>query len=357
MTDFLEAQKRAGGVFSHAGSDDPVTRESAPHAWHFCCPNAEYIAAKDSVAVFDVSDRSQIRMTGSARVKFLHSFCSNDIKALESGQGCEAFITSVKGRVIGHVFAFIGDDEIWLDSVAGSSNQILPHLNKYAFVEDVELGDETANRGELLVCGVAAAETLNQLGIDISGLDLWRHRQVAWQDAQLLVRRASMLCTRNFLVSSEHNVIADFWQALVDREATPAGADAFEALRIESLFPVHGVDISEENIAQEVGRTELAISFTKGCYLGQEPIARLDSLGHVNKAMRGLQIDSAVSLEDRAIVTAVDDDKEIGRITSSAVIPGQDQTVAMGLVRRRFMDSGTELLVRSGTESHSARVT
>lgn len=357
MTDFLDAQRRAGGVFTRDNSDGPSTREFAPHAWHFCCPNAEYIAAKDSAAVFDVSDRSQIRMTGSARAKFLHSFCSNDIKSLDPGQGCEAFITSVKGRVIGHVFAFVDQDEIWLDSVAGSSVEILQHLNKYAFVEDVDLVDESASQGELLICGAEATDAFNRIGIAVGGLELCEHKRFAWQEAHVHVRRVSMLCVPSFLVSAEHQLIANLWQALVDSKSTPAGADAFEAIRVESLYPIHGVDISEDNIAQEVSRTESAISFTKGCYLGQEPIARLDALGHVNKALRGIRLDSAVSLAEEAILTAVDDDKEVGRITSWAVIPGHDETVAMGMIRRRFMDAGTELLVRSGTECHTARVT
>ncbi len=355
MTDLQDAQRQAGAVFSREDSSQK-TRESAPFAWHFCCPNAEYIAARESAAVFDLSDRTQIRLTGSARSKFLHSFCSNDINSLKPGDGCEAFITSVKVRVIGHVFAFVAEDEIWLDSVAGCAPVLLEHLNKYAFIEDVELCDESQSLAELLVTGPAAEAVLKAVGLDAAGIELWQHTSVLWQDRDASVRRSSLVAVPNFILSGSHDVIRDLWQSLVGHEAKPAGAEAFEAMRIESVFPIPGVDISDDNIAQEVSRTEQAISFTKGCYLGQEPIARLDALGHVNKALRLLRIAKAVDVSPGAILTAKDDEKEIGRVSSAAIVPGQDETVVLAMVRRRFMEPGSELSMKLGSETYVATV-
>ena len=151
----------------------------------------------------------------------------------------------------------------------------------------------------------------------------------------------------NFLISAERACIAQLWQHLIENAVRPAGAEAFEAIRIESLLPMHGRDISDDNIAQEAARTELAISFTKGCYLGQEPIARLDSLGHVNKVLRGLRITDDSVIEVGAVITSVDEDQEIGRVTSWAAIPGQAASVALSFVRRRFMQDGTQVHVQT----------
>src|SRR5688572_19506571 len=102
-------------------------------------PAAEYRAAREAAALFGVSDRTQIEIAGSDRVKLLHNFCTNDIKRLQPGDGCEAFITNVKGRVLGYVFIFVGSESIWLDSAPNTETGLLAHLGKYVLIEDVEL--------------------------------------------------------------------------------------------------------------------------------------------------------------------------------------------------------------------------
>ncbi|MDA1013180.1 MAG: hypothetical protein O3A00_01865 [Planctomycetota bacterium] len=348
MHEFQEQQRRAGAVL--------CDRSTAPHARHFCCPNAEYIAARDDVAVFDLSDRVQLKLTGSARVKFLHSFCSNDIKSLADGRGCEAFVTNIKGRIVGHIFVFVMPDAIWIDSGPGTVETLSGHLGKYAIVEDVDISDESANRGDLLLSGENAATAIANFGVEADPFVIGQHVTHAWQGHAIDVRRTSMLGVPNFLLSVDRGGITQVWQHLIDAGVRPAGAEAFEALRIESLFPIHGQDISDENIAQEAARTELAISFTKGCYLGQEPIARLDSLGHVNKTLRGLRIDGDVKIDAGALIMPSDDDQEIGRVTSVAAIPGQAESVAMGFVRRRFMDAGTQVRVQTADGQSAASV-
>ena len=112
--------------------------------------------------LFDVSTRTQIEITGRDRVKFLHSFCTNDIKKLQPVQGCEAFVTNVNGKVLGHIFVFAERDSLWLESVAGSAAALLPHFDRYVITEDVRFADRSSEFAELLLAGPQSTELLER---------------------------------------------------------------------------------------------------------------------------------------------------------------------------------------------------
>jgi folate-binding protein YgfZ len=149
--------------------------------------------------------------------------------------------------------------------------------------------------------------------------------------------------------------LARLWRELIAASVYPAGAAAFHACRIEAGFPLYGIDLSENNLAQEAARTDIAISFTKGCYLGQEPIVRIDALGHVNREVRGLRLESAPTPEPGDAVLS-DQGREVGVITSSALVPGEDRPIALGLLRSSHATPGTEVRVRIGDTQIGASV-
>jgi folate-binding protein YgfZ len=168
------------------------------------------------------------------------------------------------------------------------------------------------------------------------------------------LRRVDWLGTVGWLISTKREELASLWELLVDAGVTPAGGQAFHALRIEAGYPLHGIDIGSDNLAQEAGRSQQAISFTKGCYLGQEPIARLDALGHVNRQVSRLRLETASKLDEESTVWA--DQKQVGRITSAVHVPGEEYSVALGMLRISHASPGTELTVCSGDEQIHARV-
>ena len=127
---------------------------------------------------------------------------------------------------------------------------------------------------------------------------------------------------------------------------TPAGGAVFEALRIEAGFPLYGVDISEDNIAQEAGRTKQAISFTKGCYLGQEPIARLDAMGHVNRELRGMRLAEGPVPRGQTPVFDESGAQQVGTITSAAMSYADNKPVALAMLRAQATRPGTSVRVR-----------
>ncbi|QDT94549.1 CAF17-like 4Fe-4S cluster assembly/insertion protein YgfZ [Gimesia algae] len=340
LRQFQVQQQSSGAVFEHP-------EENYPLASHFGSPEKEYQAARESAAVFDLSNRDQIELSGTDRLKFLHNFCTNDIKGLQPDQGCEAFVTNVQSRILGQINAFSHEESIWIDTAPGQSENITQHLDRYIILEDVRLLVRTQEFGSLYLSGPRASEILKQLDIDVDALEVFQQLRLTNSDARLTVRRVDWFGQPGYLCCLQYVKIADFWNSLLEAGAVPAGQETFDAIRIESLFPVYGVDLTDANLAQEASRTAQSISFKKGCYLGQEPIARIDSLGHVNKEIRsiGLEESWVPPAGSKVMVAGESGPEEAGTITSSARSFGKYSVVAMGVLRKNAYAPGTTVEV------------
>lgn len=314
---------------------------------------AERTAAINDVALFDVGDRVQIEVTGRDRLKFLHNFCTNEIKKLQPGQGCEAFVTSIQGKALGHIFVFAEAESLWIESVAGSAAPLIAHFDRYLITEDLRLTDRSADFTEFLLTGPRAAALLEQLGVPVTHLPLNGHAQFHAANLPLRsVRRVDWLEIPTWLLSVARPNADLVRQRLTDDGAAPAGQETFHALRIAAAFPLYGIDITDEQLVQEVARTSQAISFTKGCYLGQEPIARIDTMGHVNRELRRLKFSNQVDnlLQPGAVIfnQRTPEAKQIGQITSSAwslQSPDANQVIALAYLRRNFWATGSTVVV------------
>ena len=308
-------------------------------------------ATKDTVRLFDVSDRTQIRITGGDRARFLHNFTSNDIKRLKSGQGCETFVTNIKGKVVAHLFVFCTDDALWLDGAPGQEPTILAHLGKYILIDDVQLVSMKDTFAELFVTGPIAAQLLQ---LD-SPMSMGDHVLRGEGAEAFSVRRVDLFGEPGFLMSvpvGHVERIKSGFRLLGIEEGTPA---EFEARRILAGFPNFGVDISDDNLAQEVARTKQCVSFDKGCYLGQETIARLDSMGHTNRELRRLSFKSTEVPTSGATIFDETGATDVGVITSSTSLKEIDASraidvAALGLVKRVAMTPGTAVCVKAGED-------
>lgn len=319
-------------------------------------PRAEYAAARTSAALFDLSDRAEIELTGKDRAKFLHNFCTNDILGLSPGSGCEAFLTNVQGRVLAHVFVFAGDDALRLESVPGSAERIIAHLSRYQINEAVEFRDRTPERGPLFLTGPEAVAALSRAGIDASGLAPLQHASSNACGFAAHIRRNDLLGTPGFLLSATRDRLPNLWQKLSAAGAQPAGTAAFHSLRIEAGTPLYDQDITDANLAPEVGRNAQAINYKKGCYLGQEPIARIDALGHVNQELRRIRLEKvsgtfSVPAPGSEVVSPDADQRSIGHVTSSALSYSNDHAVALAYVRRNFNAPGSQVKIRVGNDA------
>jgi folate-binding protein YgfZ len=332
-----------------------TTDQSGPSNAHRDNPTVDSASPIGGAVVFDLSHWTQLELAGVDRAKFLHNFCTNEIKKLATGQGCQAFVTTIQGKLLAHMFVYAGAKSLLLIGAPGIAERTLKHLSKYQISEDVAFRDLAAEQGLLLVVGPGAAVALAAIGCDVQGLADGEHRE--WSSEVVRVMRNDMLGLPGYLISAPSQQISEFRYALGDGGALLADSALFESLRIAAGFPLYGIDLSDANLAQEASLTKQAISFTKGCYLGQEPIARIDAMGHVNQQIRIVRLaEGGVPEVGTSVVSAEDESKVIGRITSAALSIDTGKPVALAMLKRNFDTPGLVVRVPVGGKMIPAEV-
>jgi folate-binding protein YgfZ len=294
----------------------------------------------------DVSDRTQVRITGADRVRFFHGFCTNDIQRLPVGAGCEAFLTNVKGKVVGHVFVFCGDRDLILETTPGQAESIIRHLDRYVVREDVQFADLQTRVAELFVAGPRSEAALAELIGAASPAEMLAHQTGHVSGVPISVRRVPLAAVPAFFLSYPVERHTEVQQRLGEAGARPCGPEVFEIVRVEAGFPWYGRDIHEDCLPQEVNRDAQAISFTKGCYLGQETVARIDALGHVNRKLAGVRWYGSEMLQSGQELTVAG--QSIGRVTSAVWSPRTRTVLALAYLRHGFDQPGARLETTSG---------
>lgn len=290
--------------------------------------------------------RTIIEVRGADRTQFLHSFCTNDVKRLVPGQGCEAFITNHQGKTLGHVFIFCEAERLIMGTVANQAASPIAHLERFVISEDVTFRDLSGQFTVLLVAGEQAAHQLRKLsGAEPpSGLLNFAPCKIAGCDGTIF--RVEYAGPQSFFVRAMPGDVHAIVAALGGAGARACQPAAIEACRLEAGFPLFGRDITDDNLPQEVNRTSQAISFTKGCYLGQETVARIDALGHVNRLLVGLKFAGGDPPPPGTKLVA--GDKPVGNVTSSAWSPALQTPLALAYVRRSSAAPGSQLQSDSG---------
>ncbi len=321
-------------------------------------PTEAYRAVTNGVGFLDRSDRVRLDVAGPDRAKFLHNLTTNDVKRLASGRGCEAFVTSPQGKTLGYVSLLAGDDLILVRTNPGGLELALPHLQKYGVFDDVALADVSERSFEFHLAGPRAEELFLVVGGDVPAEGDLDHRDTRLADCPIRVVRERPT-GRPGLTLIGAVAAAPRVAALLYEQGSPFGLvdvdpGTANVLRIEAGTPLFGGDVTADNLPQEVGRDERAINFVKGCYLGQETVARIDALGHVNKVLRGLKLPVG-PIPPRGAALEVDG-KAAGKITSAAFSPGWGRGLALAFVRTSHAADGTQLRVVGDGSSASAVV-
>ena len=266
-------------------------------------------------------DRTIVQLEGDDRVSFLTNFCTADIKQLQPGQITEAFILNEKGKLVAHLLVLCHSDSIELNTVAGQGEAIIAHLDRYLIREDVTMSDISTERNHLFVFGdefdSAGLPEFNQFSED--------EIQIAHCEAA----GAGMLCS-----AATENQLTEWADRL---SATAVDENVLHLHRVQAGTPWYGVDSSSQNLPQELERDAKAISFTKGCYLGQETVARIDALGRVNKLMVRIQSSQAINSGE----TLELDGKQVGTISS--VANDGSNWFGLAIVKRAAAKTGTVL--------------
>ena len=327
-----EIQKESGAIFSEDHPSIPL---------HFGHPENEYQTACTQAVVIDLSHRSQMEFLGTDRLSFLNGLCTNAVKALKPGNGCEAFACSIQGKVLGHLFISALEQSLWIDSTPQSAETLLSHFNHYLITEDVQLHDRTPETGTILLAG-PTAETLlepflSKAGNELALSDAMQHQIVEQKAYPLRIARLNWFKQPAFQLFGLRDQLASVWTDLQSCGFQPAGSSTFEALRITAGFPLYGKDFSSVNLAQEVNRNQDAISFTKGCYLGQETVARIDSRGHVNRLLVSLVCETESPLPEYLPLRSDSQEEKVGTITSTCHVSSEQCSYAIAIVRREIV--------------------
>ena len=278
---------------------------------------------------FRFENTTILRLTGGDRQKWLHNFCTADIKALEQGQGCEAFILNVKGKTIAHAIILMSKFDLTVIVIGKPEIGLADHFNKYIISEDVQIEDIGLQQ-ELWYASGPKLNSMFEKSIPVG--QLYSHALV--RDRSIAV--ATKICGRRdwLLLVNKTEDLAQWYGGV-----GTLNENQFHQLRFESRFPITGVDVTLDHLPQEFCRDENAISFEKGCYLGQETVARIDAIGHVNYFLVGLRFEKEV---ESAGIDIKRDDKVVGNVTSSAGSRG------LGFIRRIYAKSGEVFETESG---------
>jgi len=300
--------------------------------------------------LFDASAGGRLVMRGEDRRSFLHNFCTNDIESLVDGDACEAFVTDMRGHVLGHVWVSAQPGCFWLHLVGSPAEPLESHLRKYLITEDVVIEDLTSATSRVVVCGDEAEAAADLIAASLA------------ETCGVSVSRATVhwISEGDVLLWLEGDAGSDLPLAAVAAGVPVGAAEAFAARRIAALLPIIGPDINSGHLAQEVDRDGRAISFAKGCYLGQETIARVQSRGRVNRLLRGLAFEGERLPEMGAVIRG-EEDAEVGRVGSVApsLAPGPwsaNTAAALAVIRREVAEAGTRVTVETPDGPLVARI-
>jgi len=297
-----------------------------------------------TVAVIPLPNLIRIRVTGADRARFLHNFCTNDINGLQPNHVCEAFFTNVKARVLAHGYLLAADDchEIWM--LPGDESQLLNHLTRYVITEDVEFESLTDACSAVALLGQPAA---SDAATPVIAEGQWADKETSVGSTRCVAVKWDQTALR--ICSGSPEAMASL-QDQPGEYVTRGETSDFERLRILERFPRIGSDLSDDNLAPESLRTKIAFSYTKGCYLGQEPIARLDAMGQVNRVLATLEIHGEVpAADDVCDLTSFDD--SMTPHVGLAVIRAADLTAAS------ITDRTPSGVLRSATVTKPASLT
>jgi folate-binding protein YgfZ len=321
---------------------------------------SEFAAIEKHAGLIDRSDRVRLAIKGPDRARFLHNLTTNEVKRLPAGRGCESFVTSPQGKIIAHVIVLVSDDQISVGMDPAAAPAALTHFRKYGVFDDVEIEDRGAATFELHLAGPRAAELIRRVGGRLPEDLEHAHIMSELGENPVRVARESPTVLPGFTLMGEKPAEQPIRETLgmIGRELGLVAVDAesFEVLRIEAGTPVFGKDITDKNLPQEIARDDRAISFVKGCYLGQETVARIDALGHVNQLLKGLRFDEQAPCPI-AGAPLERDGKPAGVITSATWSPGRNAPIALALIRASSSVRGMRLRVASAGEPGSTEAT
>ena len=329
---------------------------------------SEHQAVRKSVGIVDVSYRSRHQLTGDDRATFLHRIISNDVEGLSIGQGTYAMLLTHRGKIIADLNIYVLEDAITIDTAPETAENIFNELDKYIIADDVELSDVTEEIGAIAVHGPKSS-VLVQSVLNMSDLATLPERHSCIREVDAFFQHPIACVSTNatgevgYTLYTAAEALASLWEALMTKGAQfniqPIGWNALESLRIEAGIPRYGTELTDAVIPLEA-ELEHAIDFEKGCYIGQEIVARMKYRGHPNRLLRGIEIDDSSTSQDgcelRPGAKIFNAGKEVGWLTSATFAPTLGKQIALGYVRIAVTEAGSRVQIETSNGHVDATV-
>ncbi len=325
---------------SVAASADANFNDSATPAGLGESTRVEFAALLSGCAIYDLSGQAKLAITGGDRVRWLNGMISNNVRDLARNQGVYSFVLNAQGRIQADLYAFQRGESLLVETESGQREKVLQLFDRYIIADDVEITDLTELLSSIGLTGSKAREVLEGSGIVVPEFTGLQFVETRWREIPITVVRSEEELGDSWRVWIEHEHRDQLWQELGRQCGLPVSAEALNAFRISRGIPQFGVDIRDRDLPQETGQNR-ALSFTKGCYLGQEIVERIRSRGAVHRQFGAFEVSGPLPEAGTKIVAG---EKQVGEVTSCAVLPfaDGDRSVALGYLRREA--AGKELV-------------
>lgn len=309
---------------------------------------AEYDALHSRAALFDRSHRGRLRVTGGRAAEMVAGLVTNDVAGLVPGQGCYAAALTAKGKIVADLRVFVEEGSVLIDAPPRAAEGWAAMVKKFVNPRIAPHTDESARLRDIGVFGANARHVVSVLtGVQapaLTALPPYSHVTVEIDGSKVLVASVPDAGIEGFELFVPVEAYASLWQRAAEAGATPAGLDAWEIARVEAGRPEWGLDIDDTTIPQEANFDELhAISYTKGCYVGQETVARVHFRGHVNRHLRGIRA-PGVEPPQRSATLHDENNAPVGEVRSTVRSPMLGG-IGLAMVRRE-VPIGASLVAR-----------
>ncbi len=336
--------------------DDSGALFAEPFGWQVPRPYLdiaeEYFSARNAAVMMKRSYFGHLHITGNDHVDLLHRLTTNELRTLKPGEGQINIFANEKGRIIDRVILQAFSDSILLTTSPGNAERVAEWIEKYIFIEDVKVENLATALTTLSLFGPVSATILNGFfSGDFTSLQTCHHNKIDWRGNTIIVSSSDELGIPGFdlIVATGH--AHQLWDELFASgrqfDLKPMGDAAYDVLRIEAGWPIYGRDFDEEINPHEAGMSS-NIDFNKGCYIGQEVIARLDTYDKVQKHLMGVifEGDALPKFRDPIFMEGL----EVGYLTSVGYSFGMQKSLALGYVRTKFAIAGGE--VQAGSDDN-----
>lgn len=325
----------------------------------FSTVDAEYRALQESAGLVDLSCSGVFELQGDDRTRFLHGMVTNDIKSLTPGGGCYAAFLSPQGRMTADLKTFCCEDSLILTTDPAVREKLGPALRKYIIGDRPLLLDRSDELALLSLQGPKATVLLASMLPQAPSLERpYEHCEAMLAGTRTRICRVGRTSPGGLDFIVERQSLPRVWDLILASGkkdgVLPVGFESFNVHRIEAGIPWYGLDMDENTLPIEAGLEKSAISFTKGCYIGQESVARITYRGHVNRKLMGLSLSGIRPASKGDKVSK--DGQEVGWVTSSAYSPSLRIAIALGYLRREVLEPSTSVIIGMGEDGVSAQV-